>query len=57
MSVDPGFAKFMKITIAAALLLVPSLCIGQSWQETLEQNFDIVETFDDLQDWSLRGRS
>jgi len=26
-----------------------------NWQEQLEQNFDIVETFDELQDWSANG--
>jgi len=29
-----------------------SIFSAQSWQETLESNFDIAETFDELQDWS-----
>jgi|SRR3989339_1623630 len=41
-----------------ALLLIPALigliaagAYAQAWQEVLESQFDIVETFDDLQDW------
>ncbi len=34
--------------------LSPSLALSQTWQEILERQFDIVETFDQLQDW--RGR-
>ena len=29
----------------------PSLILAETWQETLEQHFEIVETFDELQDW------
>ena len=34
-----------------ALLIGSTVVYAQTWQETLEQNFDIVETFDQLQDW------
>jgi len=32
------------------VLFLPSLCHA-TWQETLEGYFDVVETFDELQDW------
>lgn len=32
-------------------VFVPLGSLAATWQQTLEQNFDIVETFDQLQDW------
>ena len=43
----------MKKKWAIMLLMVSwhSGSYAATWQETLEQTFDIVETFDELQDW------
>lgn len=53
------------LLLAGAVWFFSVSCLGQhfvfaqTWQETLEQQFDIVETFDQLQDWrgvsGLRG--
>jgi len=34
------------------MLFITPVFAQQTWQQRLEQNFDIVETFDPLQDWS-----
>ena len=33
----------------------PAISPATNWQSQLEQNFQIVETFDELQDWSANG--
>lgn len=37
--------------IAISTILFYSLAFAESWQSTLELNFDIVETFDSMDDW------
>lgn len=57
-----SFPKKMKLGavivffLCGAVLPIKGFC--DTWQSTLEQNFDVVETFDDLQDWkgtAIRG--
>lgn len=43
--------RYPAIILFLLLLLAP-VYAGATWQQTLESNFDIVDTFDDLQDWS-----
>ena len=40
-----------RLTMVILMTLFPLTCYAQSWQQTLEAEFDIVETFDQLQDW------
>jgi hypothetical protein len=43
--------KYSKYLICVGLIFLPSLALAATWQATLETRFDIVETFDELQDW------
>ncbi|BCO07679.1 hypothetical protein GF1_00550 [Desulfolithobacter dissulfuricans] len=47
--------------VCFGVLLVPNLSLSADWQQALEAQFDIVETFDQLQDWRggnyTRGRN
>jgi hypothetical protein len=43
--------KYYYRLLAFLLLLIPGWGYGETWQQTLEQKFDIVETFDNLQNW------
>lgn len=41
----------MRTLTIITILLLSSISYSQTWQSQLEQHFDIVETFDQLQDW------
>ncbi len=41
--------------VFCCVTLLPIFAIAQTWQRTLEDSFDIVETFDQLQDWTGSG--
>ena len=41
-----------KIIILNIIIILMSIMVGATWQETLESEFDIVETFDDYYDWA-----
>jgi len=50
--------KQPKIFFILTVFILLSQVVGAkaaTWQEMLQSNFDIVETFDDLQDWSANG--
>jgi len=50
--------KQPKILFILTVFILLSQVVGAkaaTWQEMLQSNFDIVETFDDLQDWSANG--
>ncbi|EKD58455.1 MAG: hypothetical protein ACD_56C00119G0002 [uncultured bacterium] len=44
-----------KILFLFAIFVTLSNSTQADWQQELETNFDIVETFDNLQDWSANG--
>jgi hypothetical protein len=43
------------LSLSIGFLLAHNVCFAESWQDKLEQYFDIVETFDELQDWIGTG--
>jgi len=48
-------AKILFILTVFVLLSQVAGAKAATWQEMLQSKFDIVETFDDLQDWSANG--
>jgi len=50
--------KHLKLMIALALALLLHGVDGKAatWQETLQSKFDIVDTFDEIQDWTPGGQ-
>ena len=51
-----GFVKLNQIIpLLIIILFFPFEAHLQTWQETLENTFDYVETFDQLKDWTGTG--
>lgn len=47
--------QILKIFFSLLIFLMTPDFTRADWQQILESNFDIVETFDNLQDWSANG--
>ncbi|EKD58454.1 MAG: hypothetical protein ACD_56C00119G0001, partial [uncultured bacterium] len=47
--------QILKIFFLLSIFFMLPNFAKADWQQTLESNFDIVETFDNLQDWSANG--
>ncbi|AKM78024.1 TPA: hypothetical protein DDZ49_03555 [Candidatus Wolfebacteria bacterium] len=47
--------KVITITLLGFLYIVSPIDAHAGWQQTLESNFDIAETFDELKDWGANG--
>ena len=45
----------MRIFLGVVLAFIFSMPCYADWRDTLRSNFDIVETFDTLQDWTVDG--
>ncbi len=47
-----GGKRLLQWLMMMSCIVGPSIANAQTWQQKLENSFDIVETFDQLQDWS-----